>query len=133
MTVGSNNMILALTEKKINECLSKHVVLKTFYCIVLTLFFILYTQEVWAKNTEKKKVMLDIKCHVLLADSTEDISFWFTSKKEFKTLMTTLAGKTTFVLDKKNEVKIDKVYECVLVDDKFSTAKARLLDSNTAY
>ena len=84
-----------------------------------------------AKNSNKRVVAIDYKCHIELIGGIQTIHFVNTKGKSLSGIAHSLVGKTTEKPFSKEKLGIYKVYECVALNDKFSNAQSNALDSKT--
>lgn len=91
---------------------------------------IIYTTVVFSVPSSDKNV--DAKCYVKLVGKKHTISFWEIQSKNLNSLASKIVGQSISAHSVgKNKAIIDKVYECVLLHDQFSTAQAKSLDKKT--
>ena len=75
---------------------------------------------------EEKEI--DAKCYVELVGGGETISLWHIKPSLFKGLKSNIVGRKIRVIGEKEKARIYKVKECVLEENKFKNAKARMID-----
>lgn len=85
-----------------------------------------------AKQTDKEDKTVSVKCHVQLLGGMEQIYFRVLPEKQLANLPMTLVGHKMATSSVKKKVKINKVYECVLLDDDFTLSDSKLMDEQTA-
>jgi hypothetical protein len=85
-----------------------------------------------AKSETKQSNTVDTKCFVELVGGGEMISFWNIPSKRLPSLSKSIVGHKVVMTGTNQEVKIYKAHECVLLNDDFSSSRAKLVDSETA-
>ncbi|GAA0809955.1 hypothetical protein GCM10009111_00120 [Colwellia asteriadis] len=98
-------------------------------------FYLLLNHYTVFANDKVENNRNAVKCHVVLANSTEAISLWTIPYEDFKDLKgfeNTIVGAKIYVKQSANKDKaaIDKVYQCVPEDEQFTSPQARQLDKN---
>lgn len=84
-----------------------------------------YTAQ--AIQSYDKKV--DAKCYVEITGGIKTISFWATSPKKLKGLPKHIQGKKISAPEQwKRKTRISKVYECKLLNERFSSTAANNMD-----
>ncbi len=99
-----------------------------YYIIGLVFFSTLISPLVLAKNNQLLKK--EVKCHVELYGGKETIYFGLAPLNELKNYAQSIIGKKIYVAKTKKKKSIYKVLECVAMNDKFTSRKAKALDND---
>lgn len=102
------------------------VSMKAILFFISTLTFSLVTE---AKALDKK---VDVKCFVELVGGGEMVSFWNVPQRKVSRLSKSITGHKVMLPTSKQKVKIFKTHECVLLNDDFTSSRAKAIDSETA-
>ena len=83
-------------------------------------------------NQEKVNKTVDVKCFVELVGGGETISFWNVPSSKVSALAKSISNRKIPSPTSKQKVKIFKAHECVLLNEKFSGGRAKIVDSKIA-
>jgi hypothetical protein len=87
-------------------------------------------QESGYKN--KQVEYSDVKCHVVLTTGKAMISLWRIDKNQLTNIKQWIVGKKVTLPDSTKPSVVYKALSCIAGDAEFTSAKAKLLDENTA-
>ncbi len=82
-------------------------------------------------GANKQVIKHEVKCHVELYGGKEVIYFGLAPLTDLKNYAQAIVGKKISVPTIKGKKSIYKAFECVVMNDKFTSRQARLLDSKT--
>jgi len=82
-----------------------------------------------ASTVDEKAV--NAKCYVQLVGGGETISLWLVKPSLLKSLPSTISGQEILVISTQKKAHIYRAEECVLADDDFKIARARVMDKET--
>ncbi len=101
--------------------------------LVISLLLILATHPALAgsEKANKSSKSVNAKCHVALANGHQDILLYRLKANKLKSLPQRVNGSKVTIARSNKKVSVLKVYECVIEEEKFTRASARLLDKNT--
>lgn len=101
--------------------------MKKMIFIITYMLIITVSLNTIAESSVKKKHKVDVKCHVELMDGKEIIYFARIKVSEIKKLLNTLPKRRVLTSISKDKKKINKVFECVPLTEKFYSLKANRL------
>jgi hypothetical protein len=102
---------------------------------LLTILFCLLSNSVKAQESgykNKQGEYTDIKCHVVLTSGKAMISLWRIDRDKLTNIKQWIVGKQVTLPDSTKPSVIYKALSCIAGDAEFTSAKAKLLDENTA-
>ena len=106
MVVGSNKM-------------------KQVIFIIATIF--LFDFSATAANPLDAKQKINVKCHIEMMGGQQAIYLARIKKQQLKQLPNTLPNRKISTLTSKDKQQVYKVFECILLQARFSSVKANLL------
>jgi len=74
---------------------------------------------------------VNAKCYVQLVGGGETISLWLVKPSLLKSLPSTISGQEILVITTQKKAHIYRAEECVLEEDDFNIARARVMDKET--
>tara|TARA_R110000787_G_scaffold173773_2_gene286371 strand:+ start:268 stop:612 length:345 start_codon:yes stop_codon:yes gene_type:complete len=96
--------------------------------LFITLLLLVSTNVIAdAANKEGKKYKVDAKCHVEVVGGQQVIYFAYVKEDKINKLADTLVNRKFSTPFFKEKQRVYKVFECVLLDAKFNSAKANQL------
>lgn len=98
--------------------------------IVTFIFIANFSLSAAAANIVEKKYKVDVKCHVELVGGQQVIYFARVKQNQVNKLVDTLVNRNIPTSIAKEQQKVYRAFECVLLDAKFNSLKAnQLFDS----
>lgn len=101
--------------------------------VALSVALSLISISVTAQSSQNKKYVPsnNYKCHVELIGGIQTIHFVSTKKQSLKEVTNSLVGKKRFKPFSREKLAIYKVFECVWLNDKFTSAQSKAVDEKT--
>ena len=100
--------------------------------IVVCLLLTLISYEGIAKKNDNIPFLIETKCFVELYDGYSTIVYQMVGEKQLKKLTKTLVDSFALTTFSAEELQISKVFECTLLNDKFTNIQAITVEKGIA-